>query len=157
VSFKENSILEQWGGDSCNTIKGTDLTVNPNLGDPPKDVEFFASDFCRSFVASFDKEMDHLGLRTYTFKSENLFVNKENCFCGKESADHEELPLCTPSGTMDITPCTGSSVVISQPHFLNAEKSLLKFARGLTPNKNKHGTFIAMEPVSNFFSCSIKL
>ncbi|EFA02895.2 Sensory neuron membrane protein 1-like Protein [Tribolium castaneum] len=143
VGFKDNNMLTLWTGD-CNTIQGTDLTLNPNLNDLPPKIYFFASDFCRSFSVKFDKELVYLGLKSYKFKNSNLFHIEKNCFCDKNPEN--EVPGCTPAGTMDVSPCTGSSVVLSQPHFLNAEKSLLDEAQGLAPNENRHGTFIIMEP-----------
>lgn len=136
--------MPQWIGD-CSTIKGTDLTINPNLNESPEKIYFFAADFCRSFSVKFHEELTYQGLTTYKLKNSNLFHIEKNCFCDKNPEN--ELPKCTPAGTMDVSPCTGSSVIISQPHFLNAEKSLLDYTQGLKPNENKHGTFIIMEPV----------
>ncbi|RZC38172.1 sensory neuron membrane protein 2-like [Asbolus verrucosus] len=146
VSFKNKTALSEWGGDYCNKIRGTDLTVNPNLLTIPKRIHFFASDFCRSFSAGFNKKMEYLGLHTYKFTANDIFRSDEDCFCASEADDDSDLPSCPPAGTMHTGPCTESHIIISQPHFLNAEKSLLTYAKGLKPNKDKHGTYIIMEP-----------
>lgn len=36
----------------------------------------------------------------------------------------------------------------SFPHFLHAESSVQESIIGLTPNKEKHGSFVIVEPVS---------
>ncbi|XP_063916640.1 sensory neuron membrane protein 2-like [Zophobas morio] len=150
LSFKENNLLTQWKSSTCNEIRGTDLTINPNLPEVPQKINFFVPDFCRYFSAKFQEELHYFGLKTYIFKTVNLFQSRENCFCEirsyEEDDDDRLLPNCPPKGTMEVSRCTGSPIVISQPHFLGAEKSLLEFSQGLKPNRDRHGTFIFMEP-----------
>lgn len=43
----------------------------------------------------------------------------------------------------------GSPMFISQPHFFNGDPKLLEYVNGLNPNKDEHGLFIDIHPVSH--------
>lgn len=43
---------------------------------------------------------------------------------------------------------TDFPIAASFPHFLHAESSVQESIIGLTPNKEKHGSFVIVEPVS---------
>ena len=42
----------------------------------------------------------------------------------------------------------GSPVVFSQPHFLDADPSIIHSVDGVNPNREEHSTLIDVEPVS---------
>lgn len=54
---------------------------------------------------------------------------------------------------MNMFQCVGSPIVISLPHFYDADPSLLQqIESGLHPNKKEHSVFIHFESVSNLIS-----
>lgn len=47
LAYKDQPLLSQWGGPTCNTIKGTDSTIFPPFRGPVAKLYTFAQDFCR--------------------------------------------------------------------------------------------------------------
>lgn len=78
-----------------------------------------------------------------------MAVSEENnCFCpiltdddGKQHYD------CPKSGLINIMPCVKAPILVSYPHFLLADKSLLDYAIGIKPDPELHSTFAYFEPV----------
>lgn len=70
--------------------------------------------------------------------------NPENaCFCNNANG------VCdTPSGVFNVSACQfGSPVMLSWPHFFQADPKLLNAVEGLSPNKEKHQTSVDVQPV----------
>lgn len=141
MAFKNEKSFTQWQN-MCSLIEGTDLTINPNLWHKQKRINFIAGDFCRSFSVNFDAEQQYKGLQSYKFKNSLLFDSEDNCYCTKTTPKCDAL-----LGTMNLAPCTKSSIILSQPHFLGGDKTLYNRVKGLAPNIEKHGTTIVLEPV----------
>jgi scavenger receptor class B protein 1 len=56
---------------------------------------------------------------------------------------------CLRPGAMNLEPCgrdTGAPLVISFPHFLDADESYREAVDGLSPDKAKHQFFVDVEP-----------
>lgn len=102
-----------------------------------KSLDFFAADFCRTFPTNLqnNETVNYKGIDVLKYKGS---FGHKNCFCGGNN-----LPICTSSGTMDISPCLGTPIIISQPHFLNSDQDFVK----LQPNEDLHGIDILIEPV----------
>ena len=49
---------------------------------------------------------------------------------------------------MSLLFAIGSPVVFSQPHFLDADPSIIHSVDGVNPNREEHSTLIDVEPVS---------
>lgn len=78
---------------------------------------------------------------TITFLYNPGTIHKENrCYCVGE---------CQPSGLLNVSTCRyGSPAFISFPHFYMADPFYLDAVDGLTPEKEKHQFYMALEPVS---------
>lgn len=42
---------------------------------------------------------------------------------------------------------TGAPVIFTQPHFLDADPEYTQYPEGLSPDREKHLTFVILEPV----------
>jgi scavenger receptor class B protein 1 len=98
----------------------------------------------------FEKELtDPNGIPGYRFvPADNVFgtpaENPENaCFCNNANG------VCdTPSGVFNVSACQfGSPVMLSWPHFFQADPKLLNAVEGLSPNKEKHQTSVDVQPL----------
>lgn len=55
-------------------------------------------------------------------------------------------------GLQNISPCQyGAPVYLSNPHFYQADSSLLDSVEGLTPDASKHETYFKIQPASLIF------
>jgi len=145
----------------CHDLAGTDGTQYPPFVPKDQDLWLFSSDLCRSIYLSYQEDVDMDGVETYQFrvKPEVLeFTNPENaCYCpGVEECikvdenDEWDFSDCTHchDGMLDLTGCQGAPVIISLPHFLNAQKDMIESIDGLSPNADLHTTYLNIEPMT---------
>ena len=71
--------------------------------------------------------------------------NPDNaCFCNNPGGNCN-----TPSGVFNVSACQfGSPVMLSWPHFFQADPKLIDAVEGLQPNQAKHQFSIDVQPVS---------
>jgi len=144
----------------CLDLAGTDGTQYAPFVDKDKDLWLFSSDLCRSIYLSYFQDEDMDGINTLQFRvtPEVLsFSNPDNaCFCpnvekcAKEAEDGDywdlsECDECT-DGMLNLIGCQGAPVIISLPHFLNAEPRFSEAITGLNPDEAVHTTFLNVEP-----------
>lgn len=106
----------------------------------------FRKAFCRPVQLEFMEEsITTQGFRSYNYKlKDNMFASPEEnpsneCYCynGK----------CPAKGIQTIAPCYyGIPIVLSQPHFLNADKEILESVNGLNPTVKEHGSIAKVQP-----------
>lgn len=86
----------------------------------------------------------------YVSKKESIENSPENeCFCPITQDDKgKDIYNCPINGLVNILPCVQAPLLISFPHFLMGDKSLLDYPIGLDPNPEKHASFAYFEPVS---------
>lgn len=113
----------------------------------------------RSLYLTFQEESRYKGISTYIFSAPDEALagkrtNPENeCFCTEEDEDLAEK-YCTLDGIIDISACqNGIPLIISLPHFLNADPRITSQIDGLKPNATKHRPELHVEPVS-FVICA---
>lgn len=71
---------------------------------------------------------------------------ENSCFCTQ--AEGMTHPLCSTDGLLDISRCKkGAPIVLSAPHFYKGDYNLRENVLGLKPEKQKHETFLEIEPV----------
>lgn len=94
------------------------------------------------------------GIDTYIFSAPDealagMRTNPESaCFCTEEDEEKAEK-YCTLDGVIDISACqNGIPLIISLPHFLNADKRITSRIEGLMPDAAKHRPELHVEPVS---------
>jgi len=146
--FKGKSKLDWWSGDYCNQITGTDGFVYKPEVEKSETLYIFNRDLCRSLPLEFHSEMtDSNGIPGYRFvPPSNVFGTPEEnpdnkCFCNSPSGCN------VPSGVFNVSICQfGSPVMLSWPHFFQADSKLLDDVEGLKPDKEKHQTYLDMQP-----------
>ncbi|KAK5851936.1 hypothetical protein PBY51_023449 [Eleginops maclovinus] len=147
-TWKGESTLNWWTSDECNMINGTNggsfhpvITKNESL-------YMFSSDLCRSLYALYEEDVIVKGIPGYRFSppSEvfaNHTVNPANAgFC---------VPAgnCLGSGVLNVSPCKqGAPIVMSTPHFYQADEKYVQDVFGMKPQKEQHQTAIDINPLT---------
>lgn len=142
--------LDIWSTPECNEITGTDGSqFPPHLMDKEEELLIFIKSFCRPLRMKYDREVTVLnGIPAWRYKSpEGVFAssrtNPDNtCYCDADKDD-----WCPPDGVFDASKCVdGIPLLLSYPHFLEGDESLLEHFEGLKPNSVKHGSFADIHP-----------
>lgn len=142
------SELSFWTTHECNMLNGTDGNLfHPHISEEEQLYIFFPQ-VCRSFFLSFEERGEFKGV------DYSRFVMKDEIF--KNAADNpSNAGFCTPphnclpSGLLNATICRkGAPVIMSQPHFLGADQSIIDSIDGINPNRNLHETYIDLVPLT---------
>lgn len=131
----------------CNTIEGAlEGGIFPPNVKANSTFRMYRRAFCRPVEFRYEEEITtKAGYRGFNFRVANNFLgtpeeNPDNgCYCynGK----------CPVSGMGLLTPCYYTiPVSISQPHFYNADPSLIAQTTGLKPDKEKHDSVVTIHP-----------
>ena len=132
-------------------LRGSDgFIYKPNLSKSDK-VHVFNRDLCRSVPLEFDQEIVNAnGIPGYRFApSKNVFgtpqENPDNaCFCNNPGGRCD-----VPSGVFNVSACQfGSPIMLSWPHFFQADPKLINAVEGLNPIKSEHQFVVDVQPVS---------
>ncbi|KAK4473505.1 hypothetical protein MN116_002597 [Schistosoma mekongi] len=145
IQYHGKTTLTYWNSSTANMINGTDGTLFHSFLTKYDKPYIFASDICRSlqfFTESINKlhNLPVLKLTPMldTFKSPKYY-EKNKGFC-------LNWPNCYDDGVLDMSSCQpGAPVVVSQPHFLNANKSYQDAVDGISPTAEMN-TIIYVEP-----------
>ncbi|XP_061164515.1 cytoplasmic FMR1-interacting protein 2-like [Saccostrea echinata] len=147
--WNKEKTVPFWSTRTCNMINGTDGTIFPPFEDKGKTLYIFSSDICRSIYTVYQKEVKLKGIDLLRFAvPPRVFLNH------KLNPDNEGFctrpDLCLPSGLLNVSTCRqGAPVIMSQPHFLAADKKLVQDqVIGLTPDPEQHGTVLDVEPLT---------
>lgn len=143
--YHGNTTLSYWNSSTANMINGSDGTFFHSFLTKYDKPYVFASDICRSlqfYTESIDKlhNLPVLKLTPMldTFKSPKYY-EKNRGFC-------LNWPDCYEDGVLDMSSCQpGAPIVVSQPHFLNANKTYQDAVDGMYPT-NEMNTVIYVEP-----------
>jgi hypothetical protein len=146
--FNGNKELKYWNSSKCNAVHGSDgSSFNPYI-EKEDTLWFFNDQMCRALPLTFDQKVSQQGLpglrfkpREDVFMSPTKFPEENKCFAGegREVGD----------GVFDLTVCQfNTSIVLSWPHFLGAESKYQNAVTGLNPDKEKHGFWFDIQPVT---------
>jgi scavenger receptor class B, member 1 len=131
----------------CKKLKGSPGEFFPPKPSITKPIHLFAPEMCRSIPYEYEKDIELHGLKGHRFLAglralDNGTLYDENkCFATEESM---------PSGVMNVSICNyGHPMFMSFPHFHGADSSYVDAVDGLEPQKEKHQTYITLEPVSD--------
>ncbi|XP_035523779.1 lysosome membrane protein 2c [Morone saxatilis] len=147
-TWNGESSLSWWTSDECNMINGTNggsfhpvITKNETL-------YMFSSDLCRSLYALYEEDVTVKGIPGYRFSPPsmvfaNATVNPANAgFC---------VPAenCLGSGVLNVSPCKqGAPIIMSSPHFYQADEKFIQDVFGMKPIKEQHQTVIDINPLT---------
>ncbi|KAI5278887.1 lysosome membrane protein 2 [Manis pentadactyla] len=145
VEWNGKTSLDWWTTDSCNMINGTDGDSFHPLISKDEVLYIFPSDFCRSVYITFSDfdSVEGLPAFRYGVPKEILANTSENAgFCIPKGN-------CLGSGVLNISICkNGAPIVISFPHFYQADERFVSAIKGMHPNKEYHESFVDINPLT---------
>jgi len=137
VSFDGKTELDWWASEECNRIQGTDGSIFHPEVQKNETLYIFNKDLCQSLPLEYQEDARHHGINTYRFvPPANVFGTpeenpKNRCYCPNGS--------CALSGLFNLSSCQfNSPLMLSWPHFFQADPSLLAAVEGLTPRQDRH-------------------
>ncbi|KAK2115852.1 Lysosome membrane protein 2 [Saguinus oedipus] len=137
--------LDWWVTDKCNMINGTDGDSFHPLITKDEVLYVFPSDFCRSVYITFSDYESVQGLPAFRYKvpAEILANTSDNAgFCIPEGN-------CLGSGVLNVSICkNGAPIIMSFPHFYQADERFVSAIEGMHPNKEDHETFVDINPLT---------
>ncbi|XP_038139578.1 lysosome membrane protein 2c [Cyprinodon tularosa] len=147
-TWNGKSSLDWWTSDECNMINGTNGASFHPIISKNEVLYMFSSDLCRSLYAVYTDDMIVKGIPGYRFAPPfevfaNLTVNPANTgFC---------VPAgnCLGSGLLNVSMCKqGAPIIMSSPHFYQADEKFVKDVFGMRPKKEEHQTAIDINPLT---------
>uniref|UniRef100_A0A2I3LX33 Scavenger receptor class B member 2 n=1 Tax=Papio anubis TaxID=9555 RepID=A0A2I3LX33_PAPAN len=143
VEWNGKTSLDWWITDKCNMINGTDGDSFHPLITKDEVLYVFPSDFCRSVYITFSDYESVQGLPAFRYKvpAEILANTSDNAgFCIPEGN-------CLGSGVLNVSICkNGAPIIMSFPHFYQADERFVSAIEGMHPNKEDHETFVDINP-----------
>uniref|UniRef100_H3DDR5 Scavenger receptor class B, member 2a n=1 Tax=Tetraodon nigroviridis TaxID=99883 RepID=H3DDR5_TETNG len=140
--------MSWWSSNQSNMINGTDGAVFHPLINRNELLYIFAADLCRSIHLAYVKDVEVKGIQAYRFAppSDVLMSPKDNPtnegFC---------VPAgdCLGTGVLKVSVCReGAPIVVSFPHFYQADPMYINAIDGLSPNKEEHETYLDLQPTT---------
>ncbi|XP_073661466.1 lysosome membrane protein 2 isoform X2 [Tursiops truncatus] len=145
VEWNGKTSLDWWTADECNMINGTDGDSFHPLITKDEILYVFPSDFCRSVYVTFSDFESVQGLPALRFKvpAEILANTSDNAgFCIPKGN-------CLGSGVLNVSVCkNGAPIIMSFPHFYQADEKFVSAIEGMHPNKDYHETFVDINPLT---------
>lgn len=108
----------------------------------------------RSFDLVYLSKSSLNGIETLDFHMRNdIFANFTNNplnkgFCNEMSSESS----CSTNGLFNTSNCNTMPIILSQPHFLNADKSLIESIKGISPDSSLHDSILHFQPVSQVYN-----
>jgi len=139
--------VTNWSTDECNEISGSDGSqFQPHTVDREQDLNIFIKSFCRKIPLEYEEEVTVLnGIPAWRYASkkgsfDSPRTNPDNaCYCDQDEEHYDKCPV---DGIFDASSCAdGIPLMISYPHFLEGNESLLEPFEGLKPQAELHRTF----------------
>jgi len=155
----------------CHDIIGTDgISYPPEAITKDDPIWIFNDQLSRSIWLNYVQEADVDGVTTYQYSPRPevfAMTNPDNfCYCPKVEQcakvdENEEdawdisdcqdkslkLEACI-DGLLDLQGSYGVPIIMSTPHFLDADPSLHEAIDGVDPDREKHITFLNIEPTT---------
>ncbi|RWS29651.1 scavenger receptor class B member 1-like protein [Leptotrombidium deliense] len=160
--------LNFWSSGDCNSLKGaTNGELRPPFKPKLDNIKFFNPDICRVLNLKREKNVELFSIQATRFKlDENTFKNKNDyppnaCYTSKIPKPQPQLinlqrtPAAQrlrqpfPSGVFDVSNCRyGVPLMLSAPHFLNADQYYFSTIDGMSPNESLHGFWVDIDPTT---------
>ncbi|XP_065669234.1 platelet glycoprotein 4-like [Hydra vulgaris] len=137
-----------WRSIYGNMLNGTDGTRYKPFFERNQRLYMFMPDAFRSIYLNYEKDMELNGIQLYSHTTSfdllgNVSISPWNQdFCTDQ---------CYETGVLHVGGCAESlsaPIFMSWPHFYQGDETLYKNVDGLSPNKEKHGIFINVEPIT---------
>ncbi|XP_076999235.1 lysosome membrane protein 2 isoform X2 [Tamandua tetradactyla] len=145
LEWNGKTTLDWWTTEKCNMINGTDGDSFHPLITKDEVLYVFPSDFCRSVYITFSDFESVQGLSAFRYRvpAEILANTSDNAgFCIPEGN-------CLGSGVLNVSICkNGAPIIMSFPHFYQADEKFVSAIAGMRPNKEYHETFVDINPLT---------
>lgn len=147
-TWNDKRSLDWWTTDACNMINGTNGASFHPVITKNETLYMFSSDLCRSLYAVYEEDVTVKSIPGYRFSPPskvfaNTTINPDNAgFC---------IPAgnCLGSGVLNVSVCKqGAPIVMSSPHFYQADTKFVQDVFGMKPNKEWHQTTIDLNPLT---------
>ncbi|KAK3926937.1 Sensory neuron membrane protein 2, partial [Frankliniella fusca] len=155
TAVRGNATLSNWRpGSPCNLINGTDGTVFPPFLQNTTVLPIYTAASCRSLYLLYrgGTTLGGVPLRRYAIDTNMLASGRDyppnRRRSSKMSGEERELQSCLPMGAMDLSPCSGSPVILTFPHFYLGDPIFLEYPVGLSPRQEDHETIVDIDPVT---------
>uniref|UniRef100_A0A1A8R1D3 Scavenger receptor class B, member 2 n=1 Tax=Nothobranchius rachovii TaxID=451742 RepID=A0A1A8R1D3_9TELE len=138
--------MSWWSSNQSNMINGTDGAVFHPLINKNELLYIFAADLCRSIHLGYVKDVEVKGIQAYRFappadvlmSPDNNPTNAGFCVPAGE---------CLGTGVLKVSVCReGAPIVVSFPHFYQADEAYINAVDGLNPQKEYHETYLDLQP-----------
>uniref|UniRef100_A0A8C5CS20 Uncharacterized protein n=1 Tax=Gadus morhua TaxID=8049 RepID=A0A8C5CS20_GADMO len=140
--------MSWWSSNQSNMINGTDGAVFHPLINRNELLYIFAADLCRSIHLGYVKDVEVKGIQAFRFAPPgdvlmNPTDNPANQGFCVPAGD------CLGTGVLKVSVCReGAPIVVSFPHFYQADPKYINAVEGMTPNKEDHETYLDLQPTS---------
>lgn len=156
-TWNNQTKLNYWPTPWSNMLNGTDGTIFHPFIEKTDQLYFFNTDMCRSIYLTYKEDSSVKGIDTYKFViPPEVFLDYHHepdngGFC-------TPLGKCLPSGLLNCTVCrNGAQAIVSQPHFLHANQSVIDSIYGMRPAEEMQ-TSLHLEPMTGVvFNANVKL
>uniref|UniRef100_A0A8C9TTQ9 Scavenger receptor class B, member 2a n=1 Tax=Scleropages formosus TaxID=113540 RepID=A0A8C9TTQ9_SCLFO len=137
-----------WSSNQSNMINGTDGSAFHPLLSKDELLYIFAADLCRSIHLAYVEDVEVQGIPAYRFAPPlDVLASPEDNpanagFCVPAGK-------CLSAGVLKVSVCRqGAPIVVSFPHFYQADQKYVNAFEGLTPNKDDHETYLDLNPTT---------
>lgn len=140
--------MSWWSSNQSNMINGTDGSVFHPLLSRDELLYIFAADLCRSIHLGYVNDEVVKGIPAYRFAPpsdvlESPDKNPANAGFCVPAGD------CLGKGVLKVSVCReGAPIVVSFPHFYQAESKYIDAIDGMNPNKEEHETYLDLNPTT---------
>uniref|UniRef100_A0A668UJH0 Scavenger receptor class B, member 2a n=1 Tax=Oreochromis aureus TaxID=47969 RepID=A0A668UJH0_OREAU len=139
------NVLREMSWSSSNQSNGTYGTFFHPLTNVNESLYIFAAELCRFIHLAYVEEVEVKGIQAYRFaprgnvltSPQNNPANPTNCVPAGE---------CLGTGVLKVR--EGAPIVVSFPHFYQADPAYINAIDGLNPNKEEHETYLDLQPMT---------
>ncbi|XP_058118230.1 protein peste [Anopheles coustani] len=132
---------------TCGMLNGSAGEFYPPGLSKDRPVELFTPDMCRSLPLDFEEEVSVHGVKAYKYSGDRRAIDNGTLYPETACFSAGEI---VPSGVLNISSCRfGTPVFMSYPHYYGADPFYLDQVEGLSPSKEKHQFYMALEPTTS--------
>lgn len=154
TAWEGKSSVTAWGGPNCNKINGTQGDIFSPYITKETTISVFSTDICRSMALKYVQDTSFQGIDGYRFAPnwEVMASPEQNgnnyCFCPQSASGLTKNNGCLRKGAMDLSGCQGIPVIVSYPHFFQADEVYQNGVEGLNPQESLHRMQLDIEPMT---------
>ncbi|XP_058792640.1 sensory neuron membrane protein 1-like [Phymastichus coffea] len=147
VEFNGKKNLSTWKNEYCDAFSGTDGTMFRPFLSEKESVELYVTSayMCRRLLYHYESKIKFSGMKllrfTTTMGTDMETNQRDQCFCIAPDR-------CLKNGVFELFRCLNTPLILSNPHFYLADPYYANSVRGVKPIKEKHETFIDVDPLT---------